>query len=75
MPGPPMGPAFCSTSTWFGRHIKRGIVNARLDVIGVFENERRSAMLAKCRTGGGVLDDRTVRRQVAAQNAQAAFGG
>ena len=57
-----------------GRYIKRGVVEAGSDIGGVFEDEGWAAMLAERGRGGGVFDDRAIGRQVAAQDAQAAFG-
>ena len=49
-------------------------MDARFEVGDIFEHEGRSAVIAESGCGGGVFDDRAVRSQVAAQNAQTAFG-
>ena len=57
-----------------GRDVERGVVDARFDIGRVFEDERGTAMLAERGRGGGVFDDRAIGGEVAAQDAQAAFG-
>ena len=53
-----------------GRHRQIRIVDPRLQVVVVAEHDRRAGVLQQPRLGGRVLDDRAVRREVAAQHRQ-----
>lgn len=55
------------------RRIKRWIMDARLEVGDIFEDQRGTAVITEGGTGGGMLDDRAIGSEVAAEDAQAAF--
>ena len=75
MPGPPSGPAFCSTSTESGVTGSVRIVDPRFEVVVVAEDDGRPGVAAAAADrDGGVLDDRALRREVAAQHRDAALG-
>ena len=52
MPGPPTGPAFCSTSTWSARHLEIVAIDPFRHLVVVAEDQRRPGMLEETRLGG-----------------------
>ena len=73
IPGPPSGPACCSTSTDSLLTGSDRIVDSRRQIVVVAKHDGRSRVHEKIRIGRGLLDDRAPGREIAAQDRYAPF--